>query len=593
MIQVNALNTLLTQAWGREMPSLTAALAAMALSGLAAWLWLSIGGWIGPMALGGLTVGYVGLVLLTLWLGGLVLPALIPIAALLLASGGATLWMQLTASQRIRMLEGNILRAQQELTAVREALVYRESIVERLEEDVEAARTAAARSAGKEQELARSAEVLKMQLAEAQGQEETTRRLLRKLEHELAGLRAERLGDGALERLREECAQMDILTRDPKILSLFHDLKKAARSQLPVLLLGEPGTGKELFARAVHRLSPRAGRPFVPVNMAAISPELFESELFGHVRGSFTGALGDRKGYFEQAHQGTIFLDEIGDLRLDHQGKLLRVLQEKTFYRVGDIKLTSIDVRVVAATNKDLQRGVAEGWFREDLYFRLKGLVLRLPPLRERLHDLPLLAERFVTDAAAQIGRSHVTLSQEALTALKVHEWKGNVRELQHCLEQAVALSEGPVITREDLRLAPHEQAFPPATKSLAPAINASGDMAVLDCLRRHEFDMQATAKTVGWDRSTVTQRLKGLSFRALVEAEGDQSRAARALAGEPALIRTVELKLMDYYEHLIKTIQGFRSADEAIIACKKRFKNLPDRHFQSVEVLVREYFSR
>ncbi|MGH7230403.1 MAG: sigma-54 interaction domain-containing protein, partial [Nitrospiraceae bacterium] len=423
------------------------------------------------------------------------------------------------------------------------------------------------------------------------------------LEQELSGLRAAssqtgELGDAEQERLRRDCEQMGIISRDPAVLSAFRDLKKGARAPLSVLILGEPGTGKELFARAVHRLSPRADRPFIPINMAAISPELFESELFGHVRGSFTGALSDRKGYFEQAHLGTIFLDEIGDLRLDHQGKLLRVLQNKTFHRVGDTKLTTIDVRIVAATNKDLQRGVEEGWFREDLYFRLKGLVLWLPPLRERPHDIPALSERCLREAASQLGRNRPGLSQEAMAALERHPWKGNVRELHHCLEQAVALAEGPVISKADLRLGDAGQpatpsATPDASLATGASIDATGDTAVLTRLRQHEFDMQATARALGWDRSTVTQRLKGMSFRALVAAGGDQPKAALALAGDPMLVRTVEWKLREYYEHLLKTIQEFKTPEEAILACKKRFKNLPDRHFHSVEVLINHYFDK
>src|SRR4029079_16253476 len=155
----------------------------------------------------------------------------------------------------------------------------------------------------------------------------------------------------------------------------------------------------------VHRLSPRTGRAFVAVNMAAISPELFESELFGHIKGSFTGARTDRRGYFELANHGTIFLDEIGDLRLDHQSKLLRVLQEKSFYRVGATTPTTVDVRIVAATNRDFQRGAYEGWFREDLYFRLTGVVFQLPPLRERPADVPLLSNSILTEVATQMGR--------------------------------------------------------------------------------------------------------------------------------------------------------------------------------------------
>jgi len=386
--------------------------------------------------------------------------------------------------------------------------------------------------------------------------------------------------DAQSEGLRAQCGELGIVTRDPRVLALFLDLQKAARSSLSILLAGEPGTGKELFARAAHRLSQRASGPFVAVNMAAVPPELFESELFGHVRGGFTGAVGERRGFFEQADGGTIFLDEIGELRPEHQGKLLRVLQERTFHRVGASKPTTVDVRVVAASNRDLARGVAEGWFRDDLLSRLRGLVLTLPPLRERPRDVGPLAARFVQEAAAEAGRP-VALSEAAVTALEGHPWPGNVRELQQCLRRAVALSEREVLRPEDLRL---------EAAGAAPA-DGEGDEAVLTALRRHGFDMQATARALGWDRSTVTQRLKGLGFRALVDAAGDRARAAAVLAGDPGLTRTVELKLAEYHEHLLRSIAGFESADAAVAACRRRFKNLPERHFRSLETLVREAF--
>jgi DNA-binding NtrC family response regulator len=317
--------------------------------------------------------------------------------------------------------------------------------------------------------------------------------------------------------------------------------------------------------------------------MAAISPELFESELFGHVRGSFTGAIADRKGFFEQASQGTIFLDEVGELRSEHQSKLLRVLQDKSFYRVGATRPTTVNVRVVAASNRDLEAGIAEGSFREDLYFRLKGLVLRLPPLRERRRDVPLLAARFAREAAAELGRPQRELTEAALAVLERGEWRGNVRELQNCLRQAIALADGATITVDDLRLPSGEP-----TRD-----DPGGDTAVLASLRRHGFDMQATARALGWDRSTVTQRLKGLGFRALVDAGGDRIKAAMALAGDAALGRTVELKLREYHEHLLRVIERFESADDAIAACRRRFKNLPERHFRSLELLVRQHFNR
>jgi transcriptional regulator with GAF, ATPase, and Fis domain len=527
------------------------------------------------------------LVALALTQHGTLWPLFVPLCALTLAGGTAAVWTHIIARHRMRMLEADMLKVQQELAVVRQALVCEESAAEALEEDL----AATARSAGRQP-----------QLAEVHARETETRRRLQALEGELRGLRAAgsvapTLGSVELERLRQDCEQMGIVTHDPHVLAAYRDLKTAARSSLPVLLLGEPGTGKELFARAVHRLSPRASQPFIAVNMAAISPELFESELFGHVRGSFTGAVGDRKGYFELAHHGTLFLDEIGDLPLLQQGKLLRVLQDKTFYRVGATQATTVDVRVVAATNKDLQRGVSEGWFRQDLYFRLTGLVLRLPPLRERPGDVALLAERFIREAA-RTDRTGLALSEEALRALQSSPWPGNVRELHHCLEQAVVLAEGPLLRRTDLRL-PVQEAAPVAGKKSTRISEAdlvsdpASDARVLDCLRRHEFDMQATARALGCDRSTVTQRLKGLGFRALVESGGDHAKAALALAGDPTLLRTVELKLLDYTSHLSQTLDGYPSADAAITACHKRFKNLPDRHFRSLETLIRRHFER
>ena len=596
VVHLHVLNMLLTDNRLWQLGAAGRSVMTLLVAGSVAWLLLQFQGTISLLFAGKAIATYGACIFLALAVAHVVLPLALPLTAALLVLVGTTIWSHLTSHQRLMLLEQDMLRLQQEAAAVREALVLRETRADTLQEDLAVARAAITQSTGQQKELTRSADVLRSQLADAQAQEEDARRKLEGLEHQLHSLRAATsqpiaMGDVDLDRLRDECRQLGIITQDAGLLRLYRDLKKGAKSLLTVLVLGEPGTGKELFARAVHRLSPRTGKTFIAVNMAAISPELFESELFGHSKGSFTGATADRRGYFELANHGTIFLDEIGDLRVDHQSKLLRVLQERSFYRVGATTPTTVDVRIVAATNRDLQRGVSEGWFREDLYFRLTGLVFRLPPLRERTGDVPILAEIFLTEIAGQMGKPVPKLSNEALRALVEHEWKGNVREFRHCLEQAIALNDGPLLTKESLRLG--SESIPPAGRAKPSQIlpDPASDAAVLNCLRQQGFDMQATAQALGWDRSTVTQRLKGLCFQALVETSGDKAQAAATLAGDPSLTRTVELKLMDYYDHLVATIQPFATVDEALLDCKRRFKNLPDRHFRSVETLVRQHF--
>ena len=567
------------------------------LASLVAWCLLRRQGAMSLSIAGGLLAGYGLVLILSLPILHLVLPLTLPVTASLLVLGGTTAWAHLTAQQRMVLLERDMLRLQQDAAAVREALSLRENRAEALQEDLDAAKAAATLSAGQQEDLARTTDLLRMQMAETQAQEQNARLQLERLERQLHDLRAagpaaERVSDHDLEQLRQECRAVGIITQDPALLRQFRDVKRGAKSPLTLLLLGEPGTGKELFARAVHRLSPRAGKTFIAVNMAAISPELFESELFGHMKGSFTGAQTDRRGYFELANHGTIFLDEIGDLRPDHQSKLLRVLQERSFYRVGATVPTTVDVRIVAATNRDLQRGVSEGWFREDLYFRLNGLVFRLPPLRERRGDIPLLAETCLGEIAGQMGRPVPQIANDALRALAEHDWPGNVREFRHALERAVALSDGPLLSKQAFYFVTSAAEQKPAAGTAVALPEAAGDQAVLASLRQQRFDMQATAKSLGWDRSTVTQRLKGLCFQALVESGGDHTKAALAIAGDPIHLRTVELKLADYYGRLLSAIEPFSTADEALADCRRRFKNLPERHFVAVEKLIRQRFN-
>ncbi|MBI4271708.1 MAG: sigma-54-dependent Fis family transcriptional regulator [Candidatus Rokubacteria bacterium] len=245
----------------------------------------------------------------------------------------------------------------------------------------------------------------------------------------------------------------EIVGKHAAMQKLYRLVAQVARTTATVLITGESGTGKELIARAVHRQGPRRDTPFVPVNPAAIAETLIESELFGHEKGAFTGAYQRKLGKLELAHGGTLFLDEIGTLKAELQAKLLRVLQEREIERVGGTRAIKIDVRVIAATNVDLKQAVARGAFREDLYYRLNVVPIEVPPLRERIEDLPLLVEHFVRHYGQQFGKRVQGLSPEALGALAEYRWPGNVRELQNVVERCVVLAEGPVIGLNDLPL--------------------------------------------------------------------------------------------------------------------------------------------
>jgi DNA-binding NtrC family response regulator len=244
-----------------------------------------------------------------------------------------------------------------------------------------------------------------------------------------------------------------VIGEDSALKDAMLAIQRAAGSDATVLILGESGTGKELMARSLHQLSRRAKGPFVAINCAAIPEQLLENELFGHERGAFTGATSRKVGRAEMAHQGTLFLDEIGDLPLSLQAKILRLVQERQFERVGGLQTISVDVRVVAATNRDLRQAMQQREFREDLYFRLSVFPVTIPPLRERRGDILPLAEAFLERYAREMGRRGLSLSEPARQALLGHAWPGNVRELQNSLERAVILADGPEIGPQHLRL--------------------------------------------------------------------------------------------------------------------------------------------
>ncbi|OGK77330.1 MAG: hypothetical protein A2X51_04990 [Candidatus Rokubacteria bacterium GWC2_70_24] len=297
--------------------------------------------------------------------------------------------------------------------------------------------------------------------------------------------------------------------------------QRVAPTDVTILIEGESGTGKEVLARAIHRLSPRKEGPLIPVNCAAIPEGLLESELFGHERGAFTGAVRAKPGRFELARSGTLFLDEIGDMPLSMQVKILRALQEREIERVGGTRPISVDVRVVAATHQNLDTLVAEGKFRPDLFYRLQGIRLRIPPLRERIDDLPDLITHLLQRAARRLSRMPATLSTEALRCLWTYQWPGNVRELQHVLEGAMVLSDG-IILPEHLPPAIQQSAAAPPDTAVHPPLSGSLDEAledwerrmILDALRQAGGVQARAAKILGISERSLWYRVKKLGIQ-------------------------------------------------------------------------------
>jgi len=288
---------------------------------------------------------------------------------------------------------------------------------------------------------------------------------------------------------------------------------RAARSAATVLLLGESGTGKEVFARAIHNWSQRKDQPFVAINSVGLSSELLESELFGHEQGAFTGAHRRKRGRLEVAHGGTIFFDEIGDLARELQAKLLRFLQEREFERVGGVTPISVDVRVIAATSRDLERSVKEGLFREDLYHRLNVVPITLPPLRERREDIQALAHHFLQKHSRAMGRNVTEIPREARERLQEYDWPGNVRELGNVIERAVVLGSSGSISVEDLpsRIAAGTAPSAPGTSSYREAVNAARRLVIVNALAATHGNRAAAAKRLGLEAKYLLKLIKSL----------------------------------------------------------------------------------
>lgn len=310
-------------------------------------------------------------------------------------------------------------------------------------------------------------------------------------------------------QLTQKYTFQDIIGKSPKMQEVFELVRTVASTKSTVLICGESGTGKELIARAIHQLSPRSREPFVAISCGALTETLLESELFGHERGAFTGATERKKGRFELADKGTVFLDEVGDIGAKSQLDLLRVLEEREFRRVGGQESIKVDVRIVAATNKDLRKLANEGKFREDLFYRINVIAVHLPPLRERKEDIPLLCEHFLHKYNVENNKKIKRISEDALRALLEYDWPGNARELEHAIEHAVAVEKDNFISVASLPTAFSTAATPAKTFSADRTLDEMEKEYILHVLNRHQWNIQKVAGILSIDRGTLYNKIK------------------------------------------------------------------------------------
>jgi DNA-binding NtrC family response regulator len=325
--------------------------------------------------------------------------------------------------------------------------------------------------------------------------------------------------------LKQEYRFRDLLSKSRAMQAVFELARTAARSNSTILVLGESGSGKEVLARAIHGESPRAEGPFVAVSCAALTESLLESELFGHEKGAFTGAIARRKGKFEAADGGTLFLDEVGDVGPKLQLDLLRVLEERKFHRVGGNEQIEVDVRIVAATNRDLQKAVRDGKFRDDLFYRLNVIPIVIPPLRQRREDVPLLVENFVERLAAEMKKRLDGVSADAMNALVAYDWPGNVRELRNVLERGAVVATGPIIQLGDLGL-PSKGEAPPKPGALA-SLEEIEKRHVAAVLSHTAGNVSQAARILGIDRVTLYNKMRKYAIRRTGEPQDGPPPAA------------------------------------------------------------------
>ena len=621
-IHANIVNTILTENFLRRL-SLPGRILILIASGIAA-AWIAINRrWKESLVSCCLVVGaYWILSYILLSWTGFITDMFSPTVVMFLSFTTATLYGKGVEQERSTQLFTELELLGKSIKSMTGELGAKEDELLRLRKELSQRISSTSMIIGQEEETSQRIASLEAKMEEVLREKILLLRSKQQLEVKLARLLAEPSRpalhlQGGLDQLRRECGEYGIITRSPKVLKIFEDVKKAAQTRSPVLILGESGTGKELFAMAVHELSPRAKKPFVIVDTPAVSDNLFESEIFGHVRGAFTGAVSDRKGYFEAAQGGTLFLDEIGDLSTRIQAGLLGVLQRHEIRKVGSTTPIKTDVRVIAATNKNLNDEIIKGVFREDLYYRLNVVSVVLPPLRERPEDIESLVHYFLGKYSAENGLKYggggdkkgdiKGLTPAAIERLKVHPWKGNVRELENIIARTVTMSKGGWITEEDMGLdyavIPAKAGIRNNSKGVSSPLwgEGKGETQPLDdirdddfllVLRENSFNIGDTAKVLKISRGTAAHRFKGICFESLVRCNGDIQKASLELSGSnPANIHSVKERIEEYYNNLTDVIQQYRTVEEGMAECRRRFKNLRGRYFSAMEALVRRYF--
>jgi len=588
-IHANIINTIVTQNFLRETSQGFSLLLILLLSIATARLLLLRKYSLQVVFILTLSLGYVAVSSL-LFNSGLVLQIVSPLCGIFITGLLVSIYQASSEKEFSDGLQQEKIRVESHLVSISADLAAKEGELENIQDQLKDLEEGM--QAGQEAGKAQALQIDDLQ-EKLQSLVEDKEKLLiqrTKLEDKVLDLRIHISFDGpveeTLEPLRKECEKFGINTRSEAVLKVFKNLKQVATAPSPVLILGDSGTGKELFAKALHSMSNRKGK-FVPVNMGAIPEGLYESELFGHIKGAFTGAVTDKKGKFAEANEGTIFLDEIGEIRQDMQVKLLRVLQEKEVQPVGG-KAFKINVRIVAATNKDLEKEVEEGSFRQDLFYRVNTVTLKLPPLKERIEDIEILVDNLTQKYCAEYGKEIQGVSDKAMQVISNYDWPGNIRELENIIQRGITFAAGKLIQEKDLGLAPGRSRGE-IKRPFLKADQIEGDDLLLSALRENNFEINQVAKQLKMHRNTVTARFKGVCFYMLAKHGID--RAVNEIARNPSHHSIVEQMVNEYWENLISTLKEFKTEAEGVKVALKRNKNVPAQHHWAIEELARGYY--